>query len=633
MKRSTRLRLLELERRDVPAQFGVPWPDRQVTISFVPDGTLVDGTPSNLVESLAAANLTPSAWKGQILQSIQRWSAVANINIGLVDDDGSSIGATGRSQHDLRFGDIRISGRPLSADVIAVTVPPGPACGTRAGDIIINTAQPLNIGGGAGMYDLFTSMLQETGHALGLGNNSNQTSAMYRWYEGVRSGISTGDANDMIALYGHRPKDYFDQLNDNGTIITATPLDVPATLNVDAPTIVEAVGAISAANDADYYSFVVPNNSGGTIAVRLNTTGASLLRGKLSVFNANHDLVLDEEADSPLNGNLVDAIANVEPGERYFVRVERAAGSNSFAVGQYRMQIDFDPYVPGSAATGNNSTTPWVFDDDHSDDDIAFARQMDDNANNPGVFAVDGRFADDWDVDFYQLETSHEGVSTRLTVSISSVVSGMKPLVSLYSESFAALPLQVVRNAGGMYSVQAMVVPGEKVYLAAKADRFGALVGEYRLDATINTSVVPAQSFLGGLLPMSHPVLAATLTVHRSTELHLILSQSAASPNNNFGAQVEIRNMGGVVAQFGAASYTSASLTRVFEPGVYTIRVGGKVRTAGASLPSLTVALRGLTLSDPIGPRPENPDVPDDFDVAAVPVDWSPWDINGDIVF
>ena len=52
-----------LEGRRLLAQFGVPWhhPDH-LTLSFVPDGTLVNGTPSDLFRMLDAEQ-PPAAWQ------------------------------------------------------------------------------------------------------------------------------------------------------------------------------------------------------------------------------------------------------------------------------------------------------------------------------------------------------------------------------------------------------------------------------------------------------------------------------------------------------------------------------------------------------------------------------------------
>src|SRR5262249_1656489 len=120
MKRS-RPRLLEaLEERIVPAVFGVPWPDAgHLTFSFGPAGTPAGPAQSELVRLLDGGN---SAWKMDVLAALQTWVRNADINLGLVADDGSPLGAAGIVQGDPRFGDIRIAAFPMS-DVLAVASP------------------------------------------------------------------------------------------------------------------------------------------------------------------------------------------------------------------------------------------------------------------------------------------------------------------------------------------------------------------------------------------------------------------------------------------------------------------------------------------------------------------------------
>jgi len=107
-----------LEDRLTPALFGYPWPEStHLTVSFVPDGTLIapsrvapdntvlDGPRSQLFATLDAP--ATAGWQGEILRALQTWAVQANINVGLVDDDGSPLGTVGALQHDPRFGDIR----------------------------------------------------------------------------------------------------------------------------------------------------------------------------------------------------------------------------------------------------------------------------------------------------------------------------------------------------------------------------------------------------------------------------------------------------------------------------------------------------------------------------------------------
>src|SRR5947209_8384215 len=135
MARLSALRLENLERRDVPAVFGVPWTDaRHLTLSFVPDGTNVDGVGSTLFQTLGGVGMSASAWQTEILRAVQTWAANANINVDVVADGGQALGATGANEGDARFGDIRVAARPLSGNVLAITTPSGPLGGTLAGD-------------------------------------------------------------------------------------------------------------------------------------------------------------------------------------------------------------------------------------------------------------------------------------------------------------------------------------------------------------------------------------------------------------------------------------------------------------------------------------------------------------------
>src|SRR5438105_471550 len=122
-RKPLRLQVYQLEERTVPAVFGCPWADPEhLTVSFVPDGTLVNGAPSNLYRSMPGST---AAWQREILRALETWVAYANIDVHVVGDSGDTIGLRGAPQGDERFGDIRVAARPLSDNTVIITAPPG----------------------------------------------------------------------------------------------------------------------------------------------------------------------------------------------------------------------------------------------------------------------------------------------------------------------------------------------------------------------------------------------------------------------------------------------------------------------------------------------------------------------------
>src|SRR4051794_37710339 len=84
-----------LESRVVPyAVTGNAWPAPQlVTLSFVPDGTVVSTSGTTTVTSNLFATLnqrfgSASAWQNIVLKAAQVWAQQTNINFAVVSDDG-----------------------------------------------------------------------------------------------------------------------------------------------------------------------------------------------------------------------------------------------------------------------------------------------------------------------------------------------------------------------------------------------------------------------------------------------------------------------------------------------------------------------------------------------------------------
>src|SRR5579862_1051352 len=178
-KRLSRLQLEALEDRTVPTTYGVAWPNGQnLTLSFVPDGTSVAGSPNDL-NALMSTVGSQATWEMQILKAAQTWAAVSNVNITLVPDSGAPLGTSGLVQGDPRFGDIRVAAAAITGpSVVATTVPFSYSGSTWNGDMVFNSAYQFSLGNVAGQENLYSVALHEMGHALGLGDNyTDPTSA------------------------------------------------------------------------------------------------------------------------------------------------------------------------------------------------------------------------------------------------------------------------------------------------------------------------------------------------------------------------------------------------------------------------------------------------------------------------
>ena len=118
--------LESLEERLVPyALSGYQWANLNVSVSYMPDGTLISSSyPSNLFATYNAAYPT-ATWQHEIARALQSWADVSNLNFHFVADDGSPQGTAGLAQGDSRFGDIRIGGYNMGSGILGLGWNPG----------------------------------------------------------------------------------------------------------------------------------------------------------------------------------------------------------------------------------------------------------------------------------------------------------------------------------------------------------------------------------------------------------------------------------------------------------------------------------------------------------------------------
>jgi hypothetical protein len=340
------LALEHLETRVVPyAVTGNAWPNPQlITISFVPDGTVVSTSGTSLVTSnlFAAFNGNPklvNQWQAQILKAAQAWAAQTNINFAVVPDNGAGIGSGTYQQGDPGMGDIRISGYNFGNSTLGRAMMPPPANNySVAGDIAFNTAQIFNVGS---TYDLYTVAMHEFGHALGLDESSAGTSAvMYPNYTGVKPGLSNDDIAGIRAIYSGNVARSNDAYNGaNGSFSTAS--NINSFVNTSSLTATVPNLNLAASSQAEYFTFTAPAGSAGSLMVSVQSSGLSLLAPKVTVYAANQSTVLGSASGLGQYGTTLNVtVNNVTAGQQFYVKVQ-GADTSAFATGAYALAMNF----------------------------------------------------------------------------------------------------------------------------------------------------------------------------------------------------------------------------------------------------------------------------------------------------
>ena len=438
-----RLRAEALERRDTPAVFGVPWPTSNLTLSFVPDGTDVNGSPSQLTATLGDAG------RAEILRAFQTWGAVANVNVGLTSDGGQPIGTAGGPVHDPRFGDIRIAAAPLDG-VVALAMPFDLTAGTRAGDVWFNSRLPFGVGTGA-FYDIFTTALHEAGHVFGLPGSSDPASVMSDEPLVARTRLAPADVAGVVALYGPRLPDVYEGAAGNETTATAPEIQ-PSGGPGPSTNAIRATADLSSATDTDVYRFRPNNLRGGGLTATVAVAGYSLLVPRLEILDAAGNVIASGVGDRPGAGDATIHLPTAIDGATYFARV--TAGSATFAVGGYKLAL-----VPDATGSSGGSDDP-IDPESGQNDSIAQATTLTQLFKDTGPridYTLEASLGTPTDADVYRLRSPHLNGNSAgvLTVLVwSKNANGLDPIVELADHHGTPVPGVVLAHDGGAFTFQ-----------------------------------------------------------------------------------------------------------------------------------------------------------------------------------
>ncbi|HEY8504193.1 MAG TPA: matrixin family metalloprotease [Gemmataceae bacterium] len=596
---SVRLGVECLEDRTTPATFGSPWPDSaHLTLSFAPDGTDVAGHTSRLAEHLGAG-LPESVWKTEILRAFQTWAVHGNINIGVVADAGAPFGAPGPVQASPHHGDIRIGATSLSPDELAVSTP-FDWFSSWAGDVLLNTSYRFGAGGSPGGPDLFTAVLHEAGHVLGLPHSGDPASPLYETYQGPRTGLTAGDIASLRELYDPRPHDGFDALLRNDSSLTASLLsfvrDGDETGKV-------ARGDLTTGGDVDFYRIVAPWGA-GSFTVALRTSGVSLLTPRVTVYDIFMRKIGSAVSTDPQRGDLQIRLRNSGFLGTYYVKVEAARG-DVFGIGSYLLAVGSDEAAEAVRATSGSICNPENSSGDLTGT-VAGLVQSVTRLDAKWDVSLQSRIDHAGDRDLFVVTALGQFTGGTMVVTAWSLDGGVRPKVTVRDALGRVVDAEVVKVGGGQYTIQVEGVGWLDTFTVEVERGAGsaAEAGNYFLGVNFREDPVEIIPFAEGVLDAANARDVRRLDSARAQLFHFNLDADALAPGVTTPVRVRlIDSAGRTVLRLQAAPGATAGADVVLAPGTYWAIIEPGPGVAGP----LAYALRGAVRSDPIGPQPSDP--------------------------
>ena len=320
------------------ATSGNAWPAPSlITISFMPDGTNINGNSSNLVSTFNTKFGSAATWQNQILKAAQQWAQQTSINFAVVSDNGTATGSGSNQQGDPGFGDIRIGGYNFGTSTLAQAyLPPTVNNYSIAGDMQFNTATTFNVGS---TYDLFTVATHEFGHALGLLHSTTTAACMYSTYSSVKAALNADDISGIKNIYSAgavRAVDSYD-VTDNGT--TAKASVITSSINTTTKAAVINGQDLTTIADLDFFKFVTPAGSATTLKAKVVSQGLSLLNPKVEILNSS-GTVIATATGSAYGTTVTATLTGIAAGQTYFVKVSSADAIAAFKTGKYALVLN-----------------------------------------------------------------------------------------------------------------------------------------------------------------------------------------------------------------------------------------------------------------------------------------------------
>jgi hypothetical protein len=337
-----------LEDRRLLAAFGTPWPDaRDLSISFPAEDVKIGDYENNLHETLDQVT-DRHEWQELALRAYQTWAVHADINVGLRNDFDVRFGAPGLMTNDPRFGEFRIGAIPQQG-LLANSLPFQAIAGTYSGDLVLNSNETFTFHDWAndegpdpdsieeGERDLFSLLLHEAGNTLGIDDNQDASSVMFRQYTTPKGLLATQDIQEIQSLYGQRSDPY--ESTNNGQISLASRIATP--VGFDAATeVVRVRGSLANHSDVDVYQIDLVAGM-DSVTLHLRAAGISLLNSRMEVVDASGNVLAESMASSVFDNDHRIEILDLSSQTTMYLRVAAADANDIYAVGDYEIEVDY----------------------------------------------------------------------------------------------------------------------------------------------------------------------------------------------------------------------------------------------------------------------------------------------------
>ena len=166
-----------------------------------------------------------------------------------------------------------------------------------------------------------TVAIHELGHAIGMGHSTDTAAAMYPAYITTKQAVDADDICGIRTIYNSRQNDFFDAKGSNDSSRTAD--DISSYIDSNGQLTLSALDSTTpvmiGVNDIDWYKITVPASTTGTMVVRMQSTGLSLLAPSLAVYNAAGTTMLGQQISYTMGDTVTVTINECVPwpGLRY----------------------------------------------------------------------------------------------------------------------------------------------------------------------------------------------------------------------------------------------------------------------------------------------------------------------------